>query len=103
MSALDTQVGGNHYKSMAIQPMEFSMANELDACQHSIVKYVVRFRDKNGIADLEKAKHVIDMLIEFETKKQNAVKGLVVVPIKSFSRGMVQRVARPAATMFFAR
>lgn len=69
MSALDTQVGGDHYKSMPIQPMEFSMANGMDACQHTIIKYVSRFRQKNGIQDLEKAKHVIDMLIEFETKK----------------------------------
>ena len=66
MSALDTQIGGNHYKTMPIQPMEFSMANGLDACQHTIVKYVTRFREKGGVLDLEKAKHVIDMLIEFE-------------------------------------
>lgn len=45
------------------------MANKLDACQHTIIKYVTRFRDKNGIEDLEKAKHVIDMLIAFEEKK----------------------------------
>ena len=69
MSALDIQVGGNHYKSMAIQPMEFSMLNELDACQHTIIKYVTRFRTKGGVQDLEKAKHVIDMLIEFEARK----------------------------------
>lgn len=69
MSALDIQIGGGHYKSMAIQPMEFSMLNDLDPCQHTIVKYVTRFRDKGGIEDLEKAKHVIDMLIEFEKKK----------------------------------
>ena len=34
---LDVQVGGDHYKSMAIQPMEYSMANKLDACQHTII------------------------------------------------------------------
>lgn len=81
MSALDIQVGGTHYKTMPIQPMEFSMLNELDACQHTIVKYVTRFREKGGIQDLEKAKHVIDMLIEFETKKQASVKA-VITPIK---------------------
>lgn len=67
-SALDTQVGGDHYKKLRIQPMEYSMANGLDACQHTIVKYVTRFRDKGGIADLEKARHCIDMLIEFEQR-----------------------------------
>lgn len=68
MNALDTQVGGSHYKEMAIQPMEYSMANGLDACQHTIVKYVTRFRQKGGIQDLEKARHTIDMLIEFERR-----------------------------------
>jgi hypothetical protein len=67
-SALDVQIGGDHYKTMAIQPMEFSMYNGLDACQHTIVKYVCRFRSKGGLADLEKAKHTIDMLIEMEKK-----------------------------------
>lgn len=66
MSAFETQVDGNHYSKLAIQPMQYSMANKLDACQHTIIKYVTRFRDKNGKADLEKAKHVIDMLIELE-------------------------------------
>lgn len=75
---LDTQVGGDHYKSMPIQPMEFSMLNELDACQHTVIKYVTRFRDKGGVQDLEKAKHVIDMLIEFETRKA----AVAVVPAK---------------------
>lgn len=67
--ALSTQVGGDHYSKLKIQPMEYSMANNLDACQHTIIKYVTRFRDKAGVQDLEKARHVIDMLIEFENKK----------------------------------
>jgi hypothetical protein len=66
MSALDQQIDGNHYTKLKIQPMEYSMANKLDACQHTIIKYVTRFRDKNGLVDLQKAKHVIDMLIELE-------------------------------------
>lgn len=69
LPALETQIGGSHYKDMAIQPMTYSMANGLDACQHTIVKYVSRFRQKNGIEDLEKAKHCIDLLIEFEKAK----------------------------------
>lgn len=71
-SALETQVAGNHYTKLAIQPMEYSMANNLDACQHTVIKYVTRFRDKGGVQDLEKAKHVIDMLIEFETRGNKA-------------------------------
>lgn len=68
-SPLSTQIGGDHYTKLAIQPMRYSMENGLDALQHTIIKYVTRFRDKNGIEDLEKAKHCIDMLIEFERNK----------------------------------
>ncbi len=64
--AFKTQIDGNHYSKLVIQPMQYSMANKLDACQHTIIKYVTRFRDKNGRVDLEKAKHVIDMLIALE-------------------------------------
>lgn len=62
------QVGGNHYTKMPIQPFEYSMENGLDPMQHTIIKYVSRFRDKNGVQDLQKAKHVIDMLIEWEQR-----------------------------------
>lgn len=64
--ALERQEGGTHYTKLAIQPMEYSMANGLDACQHTIIKYVTRFRDKNGKEDLLKAKHTIDLLIALE-------------------------------------
>lgn len=64
--ALATQVGGGHYKGYAIQPVEFCMKNKLDYCQSNIIKYVVRFRDKNGMEDLRKAKHYLEMLMEFE-------------------------------------
>jgi len=63
---LSTQIGGDHYTKLAIQPMQYSMKNGLDPLQHTIIKYVTRFRDKAGIEDLEKAKHCIDMLIEYE-------------------------------------
>ena len=47
-----------------------SMKNGLDPLQHTIIKYVTRFRDKAGIEDLEKAKHCIDMLIEYEKENK---------------------------------
>ena len=61
-----SQVAGDHYKSLAIQPMEYSLANNLDAAQHTVIKYVTRFREKGGKDDLEKAKHAIDLLIDYE-------------------------------------
>lgn len=68
-TAEDRQVGGDHYKKLAIQPMRYSELNNLSACQHTIIKYVTRFRDKDGIKDLEKAKHCIDLLIDLELEK----------------------------------
>lgn len=65
MSALDKQVDGNHYKGLAIQPVEYSMKNKLDPCQHTAIKYITRFREKGGLNDLDKAIHCIEMLKEF--------------------------------------
>lgn len=64
-SALDSQVAGSHYTKLTIQPMEYSMANGLNACQHTAIKYITRYPDKGGIEDLRKSIHVIEMLIEF--------------------------------------
>ncbi len=66
MKPLEKQVGGDHYKKMTIQPVEFSLANDLDACQHSAIKYIVRHEHKGGEADLDKAIHFIEMLKEFK-------------------------------------
>lgn len=67
-TASSKQVGGNHYKDLKIQPMEYSMANGLNACQHTAIKYVTRYKSKGGIEDLKKAIHSIELLIEFEEK-----------------------------------
>lgn len=64
MSALDTQVGGNHYCNKKIQPIEYIMGNRLEFAEGSIVKYITRWREKGGITDLEKIKHYCDFLIE---------------------------------------
>ena len=65
-TAFDTQIDGNHYTKLAIQPMEYSFKNNLNCLQHTIVKYVTRYKDKGGLADLQKARHCIDMLIQLE-------------------------------------
>lgn len=61
--ALDTQVGGGHYKDMKIQPVEYTLANNLGFCEGNVIKYISRYKAKNGVEDLEKAKHYIDLLI----------------------------------------
>lgn len=66
-SALNKQVDGSHYKDMTIQPVIYIYANKIPFIEGNIIKYVSRWKNKNGIKDLEKARHLIDMLIEFET------------------------------------
>lgn len=71
VSPQDGQVGGNHYKNYKIQPTEFIHANNIPFIEGNIIKYVMRHKNKNGIEDLKKAKHYIDLLIqlEYETSK----------------------------------
>ena len=68
MIALDKQVAGDHYKKLKIQPIEYIHANGIPFAEGSAIKYLTRWRDKGGIADLEKAKHFIELLIELEKK-----------------------------------
>ena len=67
MSALDEQVGGEHYKGMVIQPVEFIQKNRLGFVEGNIIKYICRWRAKNGLEDLHKVRHYIDLLIDIET------------------------------------
>ena len=64
MSALDVQIGGDHYRECAIQPVRFIEANALGFCEGNVIKYVTRHRAKGGAADLRKARHYIDLLLE---------------------------------------
>ena len=64
LEALNRQQGGNHYKDMAIQPVEFITANGIDYREANVIKYVCRHKAKNGREDLEKAMHYLEMLLE---------------------------------------
>ena len=67
LRAMAEQVGGDHYKGMPLEPMEIAMINNLNACQFTILKYVLRYNDKGTpYQDLIKAKHTIDLLIQLE-------------------------------------
>lgn len=65
-SALDVQIGGDHYKTLKIQPVAYIHANKIPFIEGCIIKYASRWRDKGGIKDLEKIKHFVDLLIELE-------------------------------------
>ena len=68
--ALETQVGGNHYSSMKIQPIEYTMKNEMNPLQHTAIKYISRYKSKGTpIEDLRKAIHSLELLIQFEDTK----------------------------------
>lgn len=69
-TALDTQIGGEHYKKCAIQPVEFITKNELGFLEGCVIKRICRYEDKNGLEDLKKAKHEIDLLIELKYGRQ---------------------------------
>ena len=63
------QVGGTHYSRLGIEPIQFTEANGLGFHEGNIVKYVSRWRNKNGIEDLKKAKWYIERLLELETNR----------------------------------
>lgn len=66
--SLKKQVAGSHYKELSIQPVEYVYRNQVGFFEGNVIKYVTRWRDKGGIDDLEKAKHYLEMLIEFESE-----------------------------------
>ena len=68
MSAFKEQVAGNHYKTFAIQPVEFLHRNGIGYIEGNVIKYLCRWRQKNGVEDLKKARHYLDLLIEMESK-----------------------------------
>ena len=72
MSVWKKQIGGNHYQKYKIQPSKFVVENKLLYPEGCVIKYVVRHQDKGGKQDLEKAKHMIDMIIErdYEEEKE---------------------------------
>lgn len=57
------QVGGTHYEKYKIQPIDFISLNDIGFVEGNVIKYVVRYKDKNGLEDLQKAKQCLDYLI----------------------------------------
>lgn len=70
MSSLDIQEGGDHYRKLKIQPIEFIHANELDFLQGNVVKYITRHKNKNGAADVRKALHYCQLILELQYKEE---------------------------------
>ncbi len=68
--ANNIQHGGDHYKKKVIEPWDFIEANGIGFLDGNAIKYLTRWKDKNGIEDLKKARHYIDKLIEVESAKE---------------------------------
>lgn len=68
-------MGGSHYKDMKIQPIEFITANDIPYCEANVIKYICRWRNKNGLEDLRKARHYIEILINQEIDSYGSEEG----------------------------
>lgn len=79
MTALNKQVSGTHYKDLAIQPIEYIHANGLDFFQGNVVKYVTRHKAKNGKADIEKAIHYLEMILQLQYGEETKLMDLPVI------------------------
>ncbi len=68
----DKQVGGKHYhQGNGIQPWDIIEAWELDFWEGNVVKYILRWKHKDGVQDLEKARHYLDYIINKATTRRN--------------------------------
>jgi hypothetical protein len=78
MTANDQQVGGRHYIDKPFQPWDFIVGNKLGYLEGNIIKYVSRYKEKNGIEDLIKASHYLDKLIEVTRNEQKRISEVTV-------------------------
>jgi hypothetical protein len=62
MTALQNQIGGKHYCTLAMQPVELAAMLNLNGFELNIVKYLSRYKSKNGLADIEKTEHYFDLM-----------------------------------------
>jgi len=68
MEANETQIAGQHYRA-SMQTWDYILAHNLGFLEGNVIKYVTRYRKKDGIQDLLKAKHYLDKLIEVENER----------------------------------
>ena len=94
---LTRQVGGNHYSKLAIQPIEFATINRYDPCAFSILKYITRWRDKNGVQDLHKAKHLAEIRASSPLRLSMPIRWMEHSPIKVSDYNNKNRIGIPEA------
>ena len=72
LNPFDVQHGGNHYKDMVIQPAEFIHKNKIEFLPGCVIKRMCRWRRKDGLRDLRKAIHEIELMIKMEFPEEEA-------------------------------
>ena len=70
-AATDRQIGGDHYKSLKIQPIEYIDANNMPYLEGNVVKYVTRHASKNGVQDIDKAIHYLELIKQMRYAEDN--------------------------------
>jgi hypothetical protein len=91
MAANDIQVGGDHYKSKTgLEPWDVIARWNLGYLDGNALKYIARWRDKGGIADLEKAIHYLEKLIEQETETVNEAHANVIAEASRYPEFFVE-------------
>ncbi len=76
---LNNQVGGNHYQSYKVQPITWALDNHINAAEFSILRYLLRYKNKNGLEDLNKALHYTQILRQqtFVARNEDAINTIV--------------------------
>ena len=87
MSVWKKQIGGKHYIKYRIQPSKFVIENKLLFPEGNVIKYICRHQYKGGKEDLEKAKHMIDMIIERDYEEQKEKKESWIEGYKKWKAG----------------
>jgi hypothetical protein len=85
--ALKQQVGGDHYRRLKIQPVEYIIANGIGFLAGNIIKYASRHAYKGGADDIRKIKHYCDLILEFEYGVGSAVSSNVKTVIEGLGHG----------------
>jgi len=98
-SANMRQVGGEHYKGV-IQHWDYAISQEMPYLEGQITKYITRWRKKNGLQDLQKAKHFLDKLIE--CVESGIIKDPTVKPPQTMFEENLKRAMGDQAPAFLA-
>ncbi len=61
---MNDKINPSYYKNMAIPPNRYIVENKLGWYEGNAIKYISRWKNKNGIEDIKKAIKYLELLIE---------------------------------------